>query len=250
MRFEVTIRDIAETAHVAALLREYGIGRVNVTDVAKETDALAAAARLRVEVPGLDVMTHAAAKHHDPHSFRSLLFRVEDGALDPLLVVSGHPRGTFDALAALDMMSAAGGRMTAYCVHDPYLPAEERAVEDARLEKKLSHAFVRGVILQIGMDAGRAAEAASRIRALRPDASVLASVPIPTEGMLRRLGERPLFGVRLDAAYLGSAAVAGEATRRHLAELRRAGIEPLFFMDSFARDRIEWALAEGGDAAR
>lgn len=250
MRFEVTVRDAAGAAGVVPLLREYGIGRVNVTDVAKDVDALAVASRLRADVPGIDVMTHAAAKHHDPHSFRSLLFRVEDGGLDPLLVVSGRPRGAFDSLAAFAMMSAAGGRLSAYCVHDPFLPGADRAEEDARLAGKLGHPFVRGVILQVGTDGERVREAASRIRALRPDAVVAASVPVPTAGMLKKLKDRPLSGAGLDAAYLGAPEAAEEATRRHLGTLRECGIEPLFFMDAFARDRIEWALAEGWDEAR
>ncbi|HSD11965.1 MAG TPA: hypothetical protein VLC10_00255 [Patescibacteria group bacterium] len=250
MRIEITTREPSDAGRVAPLLREYGIGRVNVTDTAKEADVLGTAAALRAAVPGLDVVTHAAAKHHDPHSFRSFLFRVEDDKLDPLLVVSGRPRGKFDSLAALAMMSAAGGRMSAYCVHNPFLPDADRATEDARLAEKLGYPFVRGIVLQIGMDAERVKDAAARIRSLRPDAAVIASVPVPTDGMLKKLKERPLAGVGLDAAYLGSSAAAKEATARHLDALRGLGVEPLFFMDAFERDRIEWAVAAGGNAPR
>lgn len=250
MRIEITTREPSDAGRVAPLLREYRIGRVNVTDTAKEADVLGIAAAMRAAVPGIDVISHAAAKHFDPHSFRSFLFRVEDDKLDPLLIVSGHPRGKFDSLAALAMMSAAGGRMSAYCVHNPFLPAADRAAEDARLAEKLSHPFVRGIILQIGMDEARIGDAVSRIRALRPDAVVIGSVPVPTEGMLKKMKERSLAGVSLDGAYLGSPGAAEEATKRHLAALRGLGVEPLFFMDEFGRDRIEWALAADGGGPR
>ncbi|MEY4744236.1 MAG: hypothetical protein RL272_181 [Candidatus Parcubacteria bacterium] len=248
MRFEITLRDPAQADAVVPLLREFGIGAVNVTDVSKEVDPVGVACRLLVARPGLHVMTHAAAKHHDPHSYRSLLFRAEDCASGPLLVVSGHPRQRFDTIAALDMMAAAGGRMPAYCAYDPFKGAAgNQAEEDERLARKLSYPFVRGICMQVGMDARRVARAADAIRSHRADADILASVPVPTEGMLRRLREKPLGGIILDDAYLGAAGAAAAATKRHLAALRECRIEPLFFMDEFSRDRIETALSLTAD---
>lgn len=236
MRFELTLKDAGEVPAAVAALKERGLASVNVTDTAREIDAVAIARAVLKEDPGLDVMVHLAAKHSasaDDAASRAAFIRRLDACVDAgvrkALVVSGHPREPFDSLAALAVLDGEGHAVEAFCVYNPYRAGAEQAEEDARVERKLRYGTVRGVCLQVGMDLDALARGAAHLRSLRYDIAILASVPVPTEAMLARLRTKALFGVSLPEAYFASTAKADAMTRDLVAALDVHDIEPLFF---------------------
>ncbi|HTM68365.1 MAG TPA: hypothetical protein VL426_03630 [Candidatus Binatia bacterium] len=253
MRFELTIKDPAEAPGAIAALRKHGITAANVTDTAREIDPVAISRLLLKEEPELDLMVHLAAKHSasgtdaaSRNAFSRRLADCADANIKKALVVSGQPKEEFDAVAALEVLDAEGFAIEAYCVYNPFLAGEELERENERIERKLRNGSVRGVCFQIGMDLTAIAAGASHLRSLRFDVELLASVPVPTEAMIARLKEKPLFGVALPETYFVSAQEAERMTRETLAALDAHDIEPLFFCARFDDATIEKAMALTG----
>jgi 5,10-methylenetetrahydrofolate reductase len=240
MRFELTLRDEAAIEGAAALLREYGIRAVNVTDVSKKVDPVRLAGHLSRALPGIDVMPHVAAKHHDAASFREMLACADSAGVGKVLAVSGFPRGSFDAIKALGGWG--GRRSEPYCVYNPYFTGDALRAENMRLKEKLAFPAVRGVCLQIGMDRKAFIDGMGFVRALRSDVRVLASLPIPSESLLRRLKTKALYGVFLDASYYFSSESALRITRDMVGRFKEEGIEPVVFSDGFSREAIDMAM--------
>ncbi|HTK05497.1 MAG TPA: hypothetical protein VL500_07965 [Candidatus Eisenbacteria bacterium] len=250
MRFELTIKDADAVPAAVAALAHRGITAVNVTDTSREIDPVAIGRRLLTENPGLDVMVHLSAKHSESASpaasrnaFSRRLADCMDAKIRKVLIVSGHPKGEFDSLAALEVLDAEGFGIDAYCVHNPFLEGTALDEENARITRKLGNGLVRGVCFQIGTDLGAIARASTFLRSMRYDIELLGSVPIPDTAMLERLKTKPLFGVRLPETYLASAQEAARMTSETLMQLDAYDIEPLFFTAELDESTISLALA-------
>lgn len=250
MRFELTARDAAAVDRALPLLAEYRITQVNVTDTSKAIDTVPLAGRLLAARPGLDIMLHIACRHHSPESFEAKVAAATSVGVQKLLLVSGHPRGAFDSITSLRVIPDKAASLSpgstqlaqSYVVHNPYYSGDSLVEENTRLEKKLSYEHIRGVALQIGQDGKKCSDAVRRIRSLRSDIHVLASLPIATGNLLERMRTKILHGVFLDHAFLYSVDHAKRQVKEMAKRFKDEGVEPIVFAMDLNREVIETAL--------
>jgi len=239
MRLDVTTRNLKEIDGVLDFLKEAKIKNVNVTHIQdNDTDPLVVANELLKKRPGLDVMLHLSAKRFCDRSvedgrmaFRKKFEEARGDGIRKFLIISGHPRGTFDTLDALQLLQSQQlARDTEiYCAYNPYFDPARLREENERLQNKLAHGFVKGICLQIGMDTAKLAKGVEYVRSISPGIHLYGSVPVPSEGTLNRLKLVALYGVFLPNSYLLSVASAKEMTSELMRAFKSHRIEPIVF---------------------
>lgn len=239
MRLDVTIRNLDEIDGVSKFLKEARIKNVNVAHIQDvDIDPLAVAKQLLEKRSSLDVILHLSAKRFGDRSvdegrmaFRKKFEEAKRNRIRKFLIISGHPRGTFDTLDALQLLQSQQlARDTeVYCAYNPYFDPARLREENERLQSKLAYGFVKGICIQIGMDTEKLRKGVEYIRSINPGVQLYGSVPVPSEGTLNRLKLVALYGVFLPNSYLLSVESAKEMTTELLRAFKVHHIEPIVF---------------------
>jgi hypothetical protein len=239
MRLDVTIRDLKEMDGVLDFLKQAKIKNINVTHAFDaKVDPLDVAMRLLEGIPKLDIILYLSAKRFETGTvddaraaFRAKFEEAGRKGLHAYLIVSGHPRGTFDTLEALRLLESRQLARAAEVsvAYNPYFDPARLREENERLQNKLAYGFVKGVGIQIGMDTAKLAKGVEFIRSIRPDIRLYGSVPVPSEATLNRLKLVALYGVFLPNSYLLRVESAKEMTAELMRAFKSHHIEPIVF---------------------
>jgi hypothetical protein len=238
MRLEVIVRELGDIEEIAEFLKQQRISKVNVCHVSKGVDPVQVAGELLRRFPGIDVIPYLSLKHYSRGSMddASTGFRraFEDARRVPfrrILVVSGHPRQTFETIDALRAIQTYGlsKETEVYCAYNPFFDPARQRDENERLRQKLAFPFVNAVCFQIGMDTEKLRKAVEFVRTIRPDIRLFGEVPVPSERTIQRLKLVALYGVFLPNCYFLSAETAQEMTTAILAAYAAHGVEPVVF---------------------
>jgi 5,10-methylenetetrahydrofolate reductase len=238
MRFEVTVREMGEVAGIASFLAAQRITKVNINHVRADVNPVDVARELLSRVPGLDLVLHLSVRKFAHGSidtaraeFRCAFEEAKRLQIKRILVVSGHPRQTFettDALRTIQMLGLATG-VDIFCAYNPFFDPARQRDENERLRQKLTYPFVKAVCMQIGMDTEKLKKAVEFIRSIRPDITLFGEVPVPSDATLQRLKLAALYGVFLPNCYFLSASTAEEMTKTILEAYTQHHIEPVIF---------------------
>lgn len=238
MRLEVTVRDMGEVEEIARFLTAQRISQVNINHVRADVNPVDVAKELSAKVPGLDLVLHLSVKHYARGSidvaraeFRRAVEEAKRIPAKHLLIVSGHPRQTFettDALRVIQEQGLAKG-VDVFCAYNPFFDPARQRDENERLRQKMTYPFVNGICLQIGMDTEKLKKAVEYIRSIRPEIVLYGEIPVPTDATLQRLKLAALYGVFLPNCYFLSAETAEEMTKSLLSAYAEHRIEPVLF---------------------
>ena len=238
MRLDVIVRNMDEIDKISDSLTENRIKHIDITHAQKGIDPVDVAKRLVTKQRNLDITIHLSAKYFNDRSleeartgFRRAFEDAKRNRIRKFLIISGHPRGTFDTLEALQLLQ--NQQLTRdveiFCAYNPYFDPARLREENERLRSKLAYSFVQGVYIQIGMDTEKLRKGVEYIRSVRHDVQLLGSVPVPSEATLNRLKLVALYGVFLPNSYLLSVDSAKEMTNVLLRAFQIYGIEPVVF---------------------
>jgi hypothetical protein len=238
MRLDVIIRDYGEIEGISDFLKRAGIRNINLTHASGGIDPAEAARRIADACPDSDIVMYLSCKRFGKKSvdeartaFHKTFEDAKRNGIGKFLIVSGHPRGTFDTLEALQIIQsrqlARGSDV--FCAYNPYFDPARLREEQDRLRSKLARPFVKGVYVQMGMDTEKLNKGVEFIRSVRSDARLFGSVPVPSEATLNRLKLVALYGVFLPNSYLLSVESAKEMTRELMRAFKAHRIEPVVF---------------------
>lgn len=238
MRLDVSIRNLEEIPVFLRIIKENKIKAIDITNTVKEIDPVEVARQFKEAMPAVDISLYLSAKFFTEGTvesagaaFRKRLEEAKKLGIKRFLLVSGHPRGSFDSLEMFRIVND----LRLYqdceflCAYNPYFDPGRLREEQDRLRAKLSFGFVKGVALQVGMDTGKLQKGIDQIKALSPDVSLCGSVPTPTSGTLEQLKSNALYGVFLPNSYLLSSEMASEMTTSLLDVFKEFKIEPIVF---------------------
>jgi hypothetical protein len=238
MRLEVIAREPGDIGEIAEFLQRKHISKIGICHVSNGVSPVDVSRGLLERIPELDVTLYLSMKRFASGSsdgaraaFRQAFEDARKVPVKRILVVSGHPRQTFDSLDALQTIQAFGlakGTDIAVAYNPFFDPARQRD-ENERLRRKLAYPFVGTVCLQMGMDTEKLRKAVEFVRSVRSDIDLAGEVPVPSEATLNRLKLLVLYGVFLPNCYFFSLDTAKEMTSALLSAYAEAGIEPTFF---------------------
>lgn len=238
MRLEVTARNLEEIPSFLRIFEEFKVKAVDITNTVKDVDPVEVARLIKESMPAVDITLYFSAKFFLDSSvesaraaFRKKFEEAKKMGIKRFLLVSGHPRSSFDVLEMLhilnDLRMHSGCEIL--CAYNPYFDPGRLREEQERLRAKMGFGFVHGIALQVGMDTGKLQKGVEQIRTLLPDASLYGSVPAPAQGTLDQLKENALYGVFLPNSYLLNTEMATEMTVNLLGVFKDLQIEPIIF---------------------
>jgi len=191
---------------------------VHLTNKDTHENNLAALSVLTSTFPSVHFCAHYSIKYQykrkaeiSAHWLVQYTQKLIDMGVDSLLLMSGVPRRTFDVLAGLQILKDHNllSNIDVYVVYNPFLAGDELEQENERLIQKLRFAELKGVFLQIGLNAAAATAGIERIRKNRPHIPIFASVLVPSHHFSQRFQFRPWKGVHLPNSFL-QASLAGQ----------------------------------------
>lgn len=238
MRIDVTVKALDEIPDRVDFLRTHRIKKLDITHAHRDVNPVEVARRVKSIMPDAEVTLYVSAKYFSDSSmelsrasFRKAFEEAKKIGIKKFLFISGHPRSSFDAIEMLRIVHDRhlAGDVQISCSYNPYFDPGRLREEQERARTKMGFPFVKGICLQIGMDANKLAKGVEFLRSVRPDISLAGSVPVPSDATLNRLKLLALYGVFLPNSYLLRVDSAKEMTTDLLKTFKELKIEPIVF---------------------